>query len=73
MTKPIDALAKPAVARAGFGVDEYCAAVSFCRATYYNLPPALRPQSVLVGRRRIIIEPPAQYLARLAATQQGAS
>jgi hypothetical protein len=59
--------------RAGSSLDEFCAAVGFCRATYYNLPPELRPRSVLIGRRRIIIEHPPEYLARLAAAQMGAA
>lgn len=59
------------VQRAGFSINEYCAAIDLCRASFYNIEPELRPRSVLIGRRRIIIEPPAEYLARLAAAQAG--
>jgi hypothetical protein len=55
--------------RAGLGLNEFCTAVGYCRATYYNLPLDVRPRSVLIGRRRIIIEQPAEYLARLAGAQ----
>jgi hypothetical protein len=62
------------LARAGFSIDEFCSAVGYCRATFYNLPDELRPRSVLIRRRRIIVEPPVEYLARLAAAQtQGAA
>jgi hypothetical protein len=56
-----------ALARAGSSVNQFCDAVGYCRATLYNLPSELRPFSVKIGRRRIIIEQPADYLARLAA------
>jgi hypothetical protein len=56
--------------RAGWALSSYCAACGFSRATFYNLPLELRPQSVTVGRRRIIIEAPDAYLARLAAMQK---
>lgn len=62
-----------AIPKAGFSIDEYCAAISYCRATYYNLPPELRPRSIKIGKRRIIVEPPAEYLARLSAAQQAAT
>jgi len=55
--------------RAGWSIPSYCAACDFSRASFYNLPPELRPRSIKLGKRRIIIEPPAEYLARLAAAQ----
>lgn len=51
---------------AGFAITPWCRAAGYSRATYYNLPDALRPQSVKVGKRRIIIEQPADYLQRIA-------
>jgi len=68
-----EALQDTGIPRAGFGLEEFCAAVGYCRASYYNLPAELRPRSVTVGRRRIIIEQPAAYLARLAAAQKATS
>jgi len=59
-----------AAPRAGYKVADFCEAVGFCRATYYNLPERLRPKSIKLGKRRIITESPPEYLARLAATQE---
>jgi hypothetical protein len=39
---------------------------------FYLLPAELRPRSVKVGRRHIVIEAPAEYLARLAEAQESA-
>lgn len=58
--------------RAGWGVGQYCEACDFSRATYYNLPEDKRPKSLKIGKRRIIIEPPREFLARLAAEQEAA-
>ncbi len=55
--------------RAGWSVPSYCAACDFSRATFYNLPDDLRPRSLKLGKRRIIIEPPSVYLVRLASAQ----
>jgi len=57
------------VERAGWPIPQWCEAVAFSRATFYNLPPERRPRSIKLGKRHIIIEPPAQYMARLAAAQ----
>ena len=65
--------ATAAAERAGWSVPSYCSAVGYSRAMYYLLPPELQPKSVKLGKRRIIIEPPADYLARLAATQEDLS
>lgn len=59
----------PAAIRAGWSLDEHSAACNYSRALFYILPEHLRPHSVKLGKRRIIIEPPAEYLARLAASQ----
>jgi len=58
--------------RAGWSIPAYCEACDFSRATFYNLPPDLRPRSIKLGKRHIIIEPPSEYLARLATTQLAA-
>lgn len=57
------------LARAGWSIPAFCNACDFSRATFYNLPPELRPQSLKLGKRHIIIEPPGDYLRRLAASQ----
>jgi hypothetical protein len=51
---------------AGFAIAAWCRAVGISRATYYNLPSALQPSSVKIGKRRIIREAPAQYLSRIS-------
>lgn len=58
--------------RAGWSIPSHCAACGYSRATYYNLPHEQRPRSLKIGKRHIIIEPPTQYLARLAAAQEAA-
>jgi len=56
--------------RAGWSIPSYCAACGFSRATFYNLTDEQRPRSLKLGKRHIIIEPPADYLARLATAQE---
>ena len=55
--------------KAGWMIGEYADLVGFGRSKLYTLPKELQPKSVRVGSRRIITEPPAEYLARLAETQ----
>ena len=57
---------------AGWSIPAFCASCNFGRASFYNLPDALRPRSVKLGKRHIIIEAPAEYLARLAIAQEAA-
>ncbi len=58
---------------AGFPIGLWCASVGFGRTTFYALPPPLKPRTVKIGERTIIIESPADYLERIAAEQQGAT
>ena len=55
--------------KAGWQMGEYAYLVGFGRSKLYTLPSELQPKSVYVGARRVIIEPPREYLDRLAATQ----
>jgi hypothetical protein len=64
--------AERAPERAGWLLVPWCADASIGRATYYKLPPKLQPHSVKVGKRRIIRESPADWLARMAAAQEAA-
>ena len=57
---------------AGWSIPAFCASCNFSRASFYNLPDELRPRSVKLGKRHIIIEAPSEYLARLAMTQEAA-
>ena len=53
--------------RAGWSVRVWCASASLSTATYYALPEGIRPASVKVGKRRIVIEQPKDWLRRLYA------
>lgn len=61
-----------AARQAGFSPSEFCALVSISRSRLYSLPESLRPRSLRLGRRRIIVERPEAYLARLAQSQEAA-
>lgn len=56
----------------GYAPSDWCRRTSISRAKLYALPFSLQPRSVKLGRRRIIIEDPAAYLARLAQSQEAA-
>ncbi len=58
--------------RAGWSISSYCEACNFSRATFYNLPHDKRPRSLKIGKRHIVIEPPSEFLARLATEQEAA-
>lgn len=60
------------VPTAGFTVNDWCTAAGFGRTTEWALPPELKPRSIRIGTRRIIIEPPAEYHARIFAMQNAA-
>lgn len=57
--------------RVGFSLTEWCELTSISRSKLYTLPPDLRPKSIKFGRRKIVIEAPADYLQRIAAAQEG--
>lgn len=48
-------------------VKEWSAATSICRASVFRLIADNRVKSVKHGARRLIITPPAEYIAALAA------
>jgi hypothetical protein len=56
--------------RAGWDISSWCGACGFSRAKYYTLPDDMRPRSLKIGKRHIVIEPPADFLARLAEAQE---
>jgi hypothetical protein len=55
----------------GFTLAAWCESTSISRPKLYTLPPELQPRSIKIGRRRIIIEAPADYLQRIATAQEG--
>lgn len=60
------------IERAGWDVSAWCSACGFSRAKYYTLPAGMRPRALKVGARHIVIEQPADFLARLADAQEAA-
>jgi hypothetical protein len=61
---------KPHTAQAGYAVEQWATLAGISRAGAYKLPADLRPQSVKIGKRRIIIEQPADWLRRVAEMQR---
>lgn len=55
------------IPQAGFPVVAWCRSAGICRAHHYALPDEFKPKWVKIGKRRIITEPPAEWLARMAA------
>lgn len=51
--------------RAGWRVRDWCANSSISRSYLYALPANLQPRSITFGRRRIIVESPEAWLARV--------
>jgi len=49
----------------GRSVAAFAHAVGYGRTSIYELPPELQPQSIKLGRRRIIVEQPADWLQRV--------
>ncbi|MGC2517862.1 MAG: hypothetical protein WA373_01965 [Burkholderiales bacterium] len=50
---------------AGWRVKEWVKVVRISPAGFYLLPPEYRPRAVLIGKRRIILEAPAEWLTRM--------
>lgn len=56
----------PAAAeKAGLTIAEWCAVANLSRATFYATPDAQKPATVRIGRRVLILEPAADWLARM--------
>jgi hypothetical protein len=66
MTKPN----QQNVDQAGYAPAAWCELASISRAKLYQLPAELQPQSVKLGRRRIITESPREYLKRIATLSE---
>lgn len=60
----------PSPEKAGWTIDEHCAACGWGRTFYYSLSTQLRPRTLRIGSKKVVItESPAAFLARLAAEQ----
>ena len=55
--------------KAGWNTDDWCNDTGVGRSTSYLLELEGKIKAVRVGKRRVIITPPAQFLASLAAEQ----
>lgn len=55
--------------RVGWSVNAWCRAVGIARPTFYNLPDDQKPLSAKVGKRRIIVDAPQDFLKRRATEQ----
>lgn len=55
--------------KAGWPTDEWCNDTGVGRSTSYELEAAGKIKAVRVGKRRIIITPPREFLEALAAQQ----
>ena len=52
---------------AGRSISEFAQQVGIARATFYLLDQEHKPLSVKIGKRVIVIEPPSDWLRRMAA------
>lgn len=57
---------------AGWHVSQFYKAAGTSKTVMYTMPKHLRPESVAIGRRRIIIDHPADWLRRMKAAEHGA-
>ena len=58
--------------KATWGVNEWCVAADISRTAEFNLPPAEKPLSIIVGKTRRIIETPPQWARRVRNLQSTA-
>lgn len=68
MKNPVESSAQPS----GWHVGPFCRAAGTSKTAIYTMPEHLRPESVAIGRRRVIIEHPADWLRRLKSMQAAA-
>ncbi len=55
----------PAPAPVAWKLPEFCSAAKVSQSKLRQFPPALRPESVYVGKARIIVEAPRAWLLRI--------
>jgi hypothetical protein len=60
-----------AVQKSGFTIKEFCASIGISIAKFYILHDDLKPRTVKLHGRVIVIESPAAYLSRMAELQGG--
>lgn len=72
MTNPVP---KPAsTTRISWNIPDWCDEVGISRATFYVIEKSAEqaPRSTWIGRRRLIIESPSDYLTRMSLGKQKA-
>jgi len=62
----METITHPQATPAGLTIDEWCASVRICRASFYNIPKSHRPESVKLGSRVVVIEEPLVWLRRMS-------
>jgi hypothetical protein len=61
------------VPRVGWPLTEWCRAAGISDSIYYALDDDRKPESVLLGpRKRIVLEPPADWLRRVGTVSAAA-
>lgn len=60
------------ISPSGFSIEMWCRAVGISRTSEFCLRQEEKPHSVQVGRRRIIIEHPRDWLQRMRSLQEAA-
>ncbi|MEO8753009.1 MAG: hypothetical protein ABI624_10050 [Casimicrobiaceae bacterium] len=68
----MDQRVAPAPTQAGWKMSEFCPLVRLSKAKIHQLSADMQPRSVRIGRSRIIVESPAEWLARMASVQAAA-
>ena len=57
--------------KTGLTVKEFCAGSGISNSTYYGIPPGDKPKQITIGSKVIILESPADWLARIAKRGKG--
>ncbi len=75
MTKQASQRAEsPAINKRGWGLAEFAAIVSVSTQTLFReLPESQRPKTIRLRRRRLVVEPPEQWLSRMAEVEREAA
>ncbi|MCW5624168.1 MAG: hypothetical protein KIT73_05570 [Burkholderiales bacterium] len=58
--------------KAALSVNEFCHAIGIGHSSFYEMPADQQPLTVRIGRRRLVVESPTDYLERLAGAQRKA-
>jgi hypothetical protein len=53
------------IPKAGYPIAAWCEATNISRATFYTLPLEIKPNTVKIGKRHIVIEAPGDFLRRV--------